>query len=137
MTYYTSNLKDGRIYQEKKGDSVDWFGSTHNFIHSKIAKDLNCFIYPAPEFQVIVVDGKTINCARKCHNINLSMGEYVLKSPMIAIIMGGFDVVLGVQWLQTLGMISFNFQEFFMKFFWEEKEFELKSIERKPCKKFS
>jgi carbamoylphosphate synthase small subunit len=23
-------------------------GSTHNFIHYKLAKDLNCFLYPAP-----------------------------------------------------------------------------------------
>ena len=77
--------------------------NTHNFIHSKIAKDLDCFIYPAPEFQVMVVDAKSINCVGKCHNINLSMGEYVLKIPMIAIPMGGVDVVLGVQWLQYLG----------------------------------
>ena len=104
-------------------------GSTHNVIHSKIAKDLNCFIYPTP-----VADGKTINCAGKCHNINLSMGEYVLKSPMIVIPMGGVDVVLGAQWLQSLGTISFNFQELFMKFFWEGKEFELRGIEGKPCK---
>ena len=74
-------------------------GSTHNFIHSKIAKDLNCFIYPSPEFQVMVADGKTINCIGKCHNINLSTGEYVLKIPMISIPMGGADVVLGVQCL--------------------------------------
>ena len=82
----------------------------------------------------MVADGKTINCIDKCHNINLSMGEYVLKSPMIAIPMGGADVVLGVQWLQSLGTISFNFQELFMKFFWEGKEFELRGIEGKPCK---
>ena len=72
----------------------------------------------------MIVDGKTINCVGKCHNINLLIGEYVLKSPMNAIPMGGADVVLGVQWLQSLGMISFNFQELFMKFFWEGKEFE-------------
>ena len=24
-------------------------GSTHNFIHCKVAKELNCFLYPAPE----------------------------------------------------------------------------------------
>ena len=70
----------------------------------------------------------------KCHNIKLSMGEYVLNSPMISIPMGGADVVLRVQWLQSLGTISFNFQEFFMKLFWEGKEFELRSIEGKPCK---
>ena len=86
-----------------------------------MAKDLNCFIYLAPEFQVMVVDGKTINCTRKCHNINLSMGDYVLKSPMISIPMGGADVVLGVQWLQSLGTIAFNFQKLFMKFLWEGK----------------
>ena len=49
--------------------------------------------------------------------------------------MGGVDVVLGVQLLQSLGMISFNFQELFMKFLWEGKEFEnLRGIEGKPCK---
>ena len=44
------------------------------------------------------------------------MGEYVLNSPMITIEMGGVDVVLSVQWLQSLGTMAFNFQELFMKF---------------------
>jgi len=48
---------------------------------------------------VIVVSGGTINLFGKCHNIKLSMGEYVLNSPMLSIPMGGADVVLGVQWL--------------------------------------
>jgi len=46
--------------------------------------------------------------------------------------MGGVDVVLGVQWLQSLGTIDFNFQEPFLKFFWEGKEVELRGIEGKP-----
>jgi hypothetical protein len=40
-------------------------GSTHNFIHYKLAKDLNCFVYPTPEFQVMITDGGTINCLGK------------------------------------------------------------------------
>ena len=52
---------------------------------------------------------------------------------MIAIPMGGDDVVLGVQWLQSLGTIAFNFQELVMKLLWEGKEFELRGIEGKPC----
>ena len=75
-------------------------GSTHNLIHCKLAKALNCFIYLAPEFQVIIANGGTINCSGKCHKITLTMGEYVLNSPMLSIPMGGVDVVLGVQWLQ-------------------------------------
>jgi len=74
-------------------------GSTHNFIHCKIAKELNCFLYPAPECQLMVASGGTINCLGKCQNIKLSMGEYVLNSPLLSIPIGGADVVLGVQWL--------------------------------------
>ena len=45
------------------------------------------------------------------------MGEYVLKIPMLSIPMGGADVVLGLQWLQSLGTVAFNFQEIFLNFF--------------------
>ena len=87
-------------------------GSTHNFIHC-----LNFFLYLAPECQVIVANGGTINFSGKCHNIKLNMGEYVLNSPMVSIPMGFDDVVLGVQWLQSLGTVAFNFQELFLNFF--------------------
>ena len=53
---------------------------------------------------------------------------------MLAIPMGGVDVVLGVQWLQYLGTVAFNFQEIFLKFFLEGKEVELQGIARKPGK---
>ena len=65
------------------------------------------------------------------HNIKLTIGEYVLNSPMLSIPMGGVDFVLGVQWLPSLGTISFDFQELFLNFFSEGKEFELWHIKRK------
>ena len=95
-------------------------GSTHNFIYYKIAKELNCFLYPTPKCQVMVENGGTINFSRKCHNIKLTMWEYLLNILMLSIQMGGVDVVLGVQWLQYLGMITFNFQENFLNFFRKE-----------------
>ena len=90
-------------------------GRTHNFIHNKVSKDLSCFVYPTPKFQVMIGDGGTINCSWKFHIINLTMGEYVLNSPMISIPTGSVDIVLGVQWLQSLGTMDFNFQNLFMK----------------------
>jgi len=74
-------------------------GSTHNFINNKVVGQLYLFTYPTPEFQVMIANGKNIDCSGKCHNIKLTMGEYLLKSPMIATQMGGAYVVLGVQWL--------------------------------------
>jgi hypothetical protein len=65
------------------------------------------------------------------------MGEYVMNSPMISIPMGGADVVLGIQWLQSLGTVAFNFQELFIKFSLEGKEIELRGITGEPSKVIS
>jgi hypothetical protein len=62
------------------------------------------------------------------------MREYVMNSPIISIPMDGADVVLGVQWLQPLGIVDFNFQELFIKFSLEGKEMKLRGITRKPSK---
>eukprot|EP00253_Pinus_taeda_P008252 PITA_08252 len=78
---------EGKIKKKKVIVLID-SGSTHNFIHCKIAKELNGFLYPPLECQVMVANGGMINCSGKCHNIKLSMGEYLLKSPMLSIPMG-------------------------------------------------
>ena len=102
-------LKAKGYIKKKKVITLIDSGSTHDFVHCKIAKELNCFLYPAPECQVMVENGGTINFSGKCHNIKPTMGEYVLNIPMISIPMGSVDVVLGVQWLQSLGIVAFNF----------------------------
>jgi excinuclease UvrABC ATPase subunit len=50
---------EGYIKNKKLIVLID-FGSTHNFIHYKLAKALNCFVYPTIEFQVMIADGGTI-----------------------------------------------------------------------------
>jgi hypothetical protein len=65
------------------------------------------------------------------------MGEYLLDHPMIVIQMGCVDVILGVQWLQSLGIIALNFEEIFMRFSSEDKEIELKGIQGKLSKVIS
>ena len=97
---------EGYIKKKKVIMLID-SGSAHNFIHCKIAKELNCFLYRTPECQVMVANGRNINFSWKYHNIKLTMGEYVLNSPILSITMGGVDVVLGVQWIQSLGTVDF------------------------------
>ena len=53
---------------------------------------------------------------------------------MLSIPMGGVDVVLGVQWLQSLGTVAFNYQDIFLNFFTEGKEIELRGITGNPGK---
>jgi hypothetical protein len=105
-------LKIEEYIKTKKVIVLINFSSTHNFLHCKLAKALNSFIYPMPKFQDMIANGGTINFLGKIHKINITM---------IAIPMGGVDVILGVQWLQSLGTMDLNFQELFMKFSLEGK----------------
>ena len=54
-------LKIEGYIKKKKVTFLTNFGSTHSFIHYKLAKYFNLFIYLAQEFQLIIADGGTIN----------------------------------------------------------------------------
>ena len=69
---------EGHIKKKKVIVLID-SSSTHNFIHCKVAKELNCFLYLAPECQVMVANGGTINCFGKFHNIKLENGGICIE----------------------------------------------------------
>eukprot|EP00253_Pinus_taeda_P028424 PITA_28424 len=91
-------------------------GSTHNFIHQKVTERVHCFVQVVSNFQVQIVDGGTMKCEGRCENVKLQMGDYQLKTHMFDIHMGGCDIVLGAEWLRTLGPITMDFQELYMSF---------------------
>eukprot|EP00253_Pinus_taeda_P012205 PITA_12205 len=91
-------------------------GSTHNFIHQKVAEVVHCFVRAVSNFQVQITDGGTMKCEGRCENAKLQMGDYQLKTHMFSIHMGGCDIVLGAEWLRTLWPITMDFQELYMSF---------------------
>lgn len=64
----------------------------------------------------MIAKGGSMKCGGRCENVRLQIGQYHLKSHMFAIDMGGCDIVLGVEWLQTLDPILIDFKELTMQF---------------------
>jgi hypothetical protein len=60
------------------------------------------------------------------------MRDYNLSSSMYAIPIGGVDVVLGIQWLRTLGTVSTNYNDLFMRLKLEGIEYELNGLKPPP-----
>jgi hypothetical protein len=91
-------------------------GSTHNFIHRRIAQETHCYIHAVNNFQIMIANGGSMKCGGRCENVCLQIGDYNLKSHMFSIDMGGCDIVLGAEWLRTLGPILMDFQNLTMQF---------------------
>jgi hypothetical protein len=119
----TLKLK-GHIKKDSVAVLID-IGSTHNFLDINVARNLKLFVYPVPNMKVMVADGKKIENVGKCHKVKLQIRDFNLESEFYTVPLGGVDVVLGVQWLQTLGTYSVNHQEHFIKFKWQGQTYKL------------
>jgi hypothetical protein len=103
-------------------------GSTHNFIHRRIAQETNCYIRVVNNFQIMIANGGSMKCGGHCENVPLQIGHYQLKSHMFSIDMGGCDIVLGVEWLHTLGPILMDFKEITMQFQHEGQRYQFQGL---------
>ena len=64
----------------------------------------------------MITNEGTLPCKGKWRNVGISIGDYKLCSNMFSFPLGGCDVVLGAQWLSTLGPILWDFAEIWMQF---------------------
>jgi hypothetical protein len=103
-------------------------GSTHNFIHRRITQENHCYIYAIKNFQIMIANGGSLKCGGHCENVRLQIGDNKLKSHMFSINMGGYDIVLGVDWLSTLGPILMDFKDLTMQFNQEGHQYKLQGI---------
>jgi hypothetical protein len=103
-------------------------GSTHNFIHCHIAQETHCYIHVVNKFQIMIANGGSMKCGGHCESVCLQIGDYHLKSHMFSTDMGGCDIVLGVDWLRTLGPILMDFKALTMQFDQEGHQYKLQGI---------
>jgi len=91
-------------------------GRTHNFIHRHIAQETNFYIHVVNNFQIMIANGGSMKCGGNCEITCIQIGDYHMKSHMFSIDMGSCDIVLGAEWLRTLGPILMDFKELTMQF---------------------
>lgn len=80
-------------------------GSTHNFISEKVAQGLRLTETPTKPFTVRVADGNPLQCRRKYTGITIRVGDTNFSVTLYALPLAGLDLVLGVQWLASLGPV--------------------------------
>ena len=86
------------------------FGSSHNFIDATIAIKLQIPIDTSQILEVKAANGEIIKTKGLCKDVLVVIQGYKFYVQLHVLSLGGCDVVLGTHWLNTLGVISWDFK---------------------------
>ena len=90
--------------------------STHNFINADLMRRLRLSTMPHPSMRVLVANGDHVPCEGVARDVALAIGGEEFTISCFGINLGGFDLILGVDYLRTLGPILWDFEDLCMAF---------------------
>ena len=103
-------------------------GSTHNFIKERLAEKLGLTCNMEKRFNVKVACGERISCKGRCIGVQVRIQGVTLDIDFYLLPLEGYEVVLGAQWLRTLGMIEWDFSKLLMRFQYGGKRISLQGM---------
>jgi hypothetical protein len=91
-------------------------GASHNFIDSTLLKRRHIPTVEFEGFKVEVAGGSTMPCDRYILGMKLTLGRHELVQDVYVMDLPDTNIILGVQWLSTLGPITTNYKTMEMSF---------------------
>lgn len=83
--------------------------SSHNFVDPNFIQRAGIQLVLGNCFQVVVGGRIKLPCTYHCSRVKLRLGLHEFKGDYYVLGLGGHDIVLGVEWLQTLGRVTWDF----------------------------
>lgn len=84
-------------------------GSTHNFVQPCVANFLNLSTSSTDLLQVMVGNGRVLDCSRICLQVPLYVQGNTFQVDLFILGLNSADIVLGIQWLQDLGPVLIDY----------------------------
>ncbi|KAL5701100.1 hypothetical protein ACHQM5_026475 [Ranunculus cassubicifolius] len=100
-------------------------GSTHNFLDAETARQLGCECRVTSSHEVTVAGGGKLQCDTYCPNFQWEINGVQFQSDVRILPLGGCDLVLGVQWLKTIGPVLMDFDKLQMSFTYQGNQLTL------------
>ncbi|XP_065849153.1 uncharacterized protein [Euphorbia lathyris] len=100
-------------------------GATHNFISGRLVKSLGLHEEEGRTIVIRMGDGYKIRVSKHCPNLKIGMGDFECEIKALVLDIWCLDVILGIDWLQTLGEVCHDWKLKKMKFWRDGKQVEL------------
>lgn len=91
-------------------------GSTRNILDISFAKKLGFKLEEVTTQSVTIADGSHIVCKHVCKHFEWMMNGKQFETEVMFIPFGSCDMVLGIQWLSTLGPVYWDFSKLKVEF---------------------
>ena len=101
-------------------------GSTHNFIQKHLVSVLGLHAQFTHPLKVMVGNGHELECSQWCRDISLHVQDQSFIVNFHVLLLCGADLVLGVEWMKSLGLILTNYNDLIMKFLHDGRVVELR-----------
>nr|GEX89973.1 hypothetical protein [Tanacetum cinerariifolium] len=105
-------------------------GSTHKFLDLFTAKKLGCKMSKTWPLQVTVAGGNKLVTKYMVYGFQWTIQDQQFTADVMVLPLGGCELVLGIQWLSTLGTMKWNFQDLVMKFVYEGRKICLRGTKQ-------
>jgi hypothetical protein len=96
-------------------------GATHNFISHHLVHKMNWQVENGTEMRIRLGDGSLSTTKGACNGLEIDVGGVQMVVNAQLFDLGGMDMVLGVEWLRTLGDTIANWRKHTMSF-WFNKQ---------------
>jgi predicted aspartyl protease len=80
-------------------------GATSNFIASKLVNELNLAVTETPTYVIEVGNGEKVRNQGVCHELGFKIQDVEFNQHFFIMDLGGSEMVLGMDWLASLGNI--------------------------------
>ncbi|XP_068651577.1 uncharacterized protein [Aristolochia californica] len=100
-------------------------GSTHNFLSQTAAQQLGLPVQHNSGLSVLVDNGTKLSSLGVCSAVRFDIEGHPFEPDFLVIPLAGFDLVLGIKWLQQLGPILWDFTSLTMTFTSDQQDLTL------------
>ena len=105
----------GEINNQKVVVLID-SGASHNFISNELVSVLKLPITNTEPYRVILGTGSATKAQGICRGVGLILQRVEIVANFLPLDLGSTEIILGIQWLEMLGVTHINWKTHSMKF---------------------